>query len=203
VAPQRGGIGNGLDCEHDNRRMWARLSSLVMWTLVSASALYWGLQVFTTAPAAPPHTQTVPTAQGLHGGLTRLMGADVPVPVAAAATPPAADARYALVGVLSPHPAAAAREGLALIAVDGKPAKAYRVGARVDQDNVLQKVGPRSAALGPAGSAAAVSLQIAAPQTLSPAAAPRPVAPPRPMETAAPHLATPSQDSKIDAAARQ
>ena len=84
------------------------------------------------------------------GDLTRLLGVD-PAPVVAAAAPePAADARFKLVGVVSPRSPQAAREGLALIAVDGKPPRAYRVGAVVDGPNVLQAVNARGATLGPA-----------------------------------------------------
>ena len=38
--------------------------------------------------------------------------------------------------------------GAALIAVDGKPAKPYRVGAVIDTGLVLQSLGPRQARLG-------------------------------------------------------
>ena len=38
--------------------------------------------------------------------------------------------------------------GAALIAVDGKPAKPFRVGAAVDEGLVLQALGPRQAQLG-------------------------------------------------------
>ena len=40
------------------------------------------------------------------------------------------------------------QRGAALIAVDGKPAKPFRVGAAVDEGLVLQALGPRQAQLG-------------------------------------------------------
>jgi general secretion pathway protein C len=131
--------------------------------LVAAAAFFWGLKLFVKAPAAPPQALVVETGNGARGDLTRLLGAE-PVVVAEAAPPAAAnDARFQLLGVLSPRMPAAAKEGLALIAVDGKAAKAYRVGAVVDGDTVLQAVRARGASLGPRGGAANVSLDIAPP----------------------------------------
>jgi general secretion pathway protein C len=46
--------------------------------------------------------------------------------------------------------------------MDGKPARAYRVGADLDGGWVLQAVGQRSASLGPAGAAPAVQLELPA-----------------------------------------
>ncbi len=52
--------------------------------------------------------------------------------------------------------------GLALIAVDGKPARGFKVGAVIDGNLVLQSVHARGAALGPSGAATAVSLELPA-----------------------------------------
>ena len=53
--------------------------------------------------------------------------------------------RFTLIGVLSGRSSGG---GAALIAVDGKPAKPFRVGAAVDEGLVLQALGPRQAQLG-------------------------------------------------------
>jgi general secretion pathway protein C len=50
-----------------------------------------------------------------------------------------------------------------LIAIDGKPAKAFRVGAIIDGQTVLQAVGARSAKLGLRDGATQVALNIAPP----------------------------------------
>jgi general secretion pathway protein C len=50
--------------------------------------------------------------------------------------------------VVSPKASQAGREGLALIAVDGKPARAYRVGALIEGTHVLKSVSARGALLG-------------------------------------------------------
>jgi general secretion pathway protein C len=144
--------------------MSARWGTFGVWALVAASALFWGFRLFVVARTAPPQTQLAAPGAGVHGDLTRLLGADAVVAAAGEAPQPAPDARYTLVGVVSPRPPQAAREGLALIAVDGKPAKAFRVGAAVDGQNVLQAVSARSATLGPRGGAALIALNIAPPQ---------------------------------------
>ncbi len=138
--------------------MW----TFAVWALVAGAALFWGLKLFVTAPQAPRETTVVQAGAGARGDLTRLFGVDAPPPVAVAAAQPAVDARFQLVGVVSPRSSQAANEGLALIAIDGKPAKAYRIGAAVDGGNVLQSVQARSASLGPRGGASLVSLQIPA-----------------------------------------
>jgi general secretion pathway protein C len=51
----------------------------------------------------------------------------------------------------------------ALISVDGKPAKAFRIGALVDGQNVLQSVHARGASLGPRGGPTAIALNIPPP----------------------------------------
>ena len=52
--------------------------------------------------------------------------------------------RYALIGVV----ASRGNDGAALIAVDGKPPKPFRVGAAVEEGLVLQAVEARRARLG-------------------------------------------------------
>lgn len=141
--------------------MSARWFSLGVWALVSASALFWGLRLFVKPPQAPPQTQLAEPATGLRGDLSRLLGVDPPPTVVAAEAEPQADARFALIGVVSPRSARAANEGLALIAVDGGPPKAYRVGAVVDGEQVLKSVSARSASLGPRDGTAQIALDLA------------------------------------------
>lgn len=133
-----------------------------MWALAAGSALFWAFKVFVTPPAAPPHTQTAAATVALRGDLTRLLGVDA-APAVVAAEEPVADARFQLIGVVSPRSPRAANEGLALIAVDGKAPKAFRVGAVVDGTTVLQSVAARGATLGPRDGAAVVALNLAPP----------------------------------------
>lgn len=143
--------------------MLARWSTLVVWALAAASAAAWGFKLFAKAPPAPAHTQLAAAGPLAAGDLSVLLGADPPPETTAEAAEPAPDARFQLIGVVTPRPTQAAREGVALIAVDGKPAKAYRVGSTIEGETVLQSVGARGATLGPRGGAALVALNIAPP----------------------------------------
>jgi general secretion pathway protein C len=133
--------------------MLARWVTFLVWAAVAASAVAWGLKIFVQPPAAPPQALVAETGRAARGDLTRLLGVDPPPPVAVKAPVPAADARFKLVGVVSPRSPQAAREGLALIAVDGKPPRAY----------VLQAVNPRGATLGPVDGPALVALKLPPP----------------------------------------
>lgn len=143
--------------------MLARWVTFLVWAGVAASAVAWGLKIFVQPLATPPQARVAETGRAARGDLTRLLGADAPAPVAMKAPEPAADARFKLVGVVSPRSPQAAREGLALIAVDGKLPRAFRVGAVVDGGHVLQAVNPRGATLGPADGAAVVALKLPPP----------------------------------------
>jgi general secretion pathway protein C len=164
--------------------MLARWWTLVVWALVAAGTLFWGLRLLVSAPSVPPSTPVAAQGTAVHGDLTRLLGADpAPDPVASAAAPPP-DARFQLIGVVTPRAPAAAREGLALIAVDGKPAKAYRVGAVIDGQTVLKSVAARGAMLGPRDGAPQVSLSLVPPPAAATGALPSlgpPLSPPRRM----------------------
>jgi general secretion pathway protein C len=143
--------------------MKTRLWTFAVWALAAGSALYWGLKLFIATAPVPPRTPVAAQAAVPRGDLTRLLGVDAPAPVAAAPNEPPPDARFQLIGVLSPKSRQAAAEGVALIAVDGKPAKAFRVGAVVDGQTVLQSVGARGAQLGPRGGVTLVALNLVAP----------------------------------------
>ena len=155
--------------------MLARLSAFVIWGLVAATAVFWALRLWVQAPAAPDYTVAVASVGAVRGDLTRLLGA-TPTSAAAVASPEAA-ARFKLLGIMAPDPrrAADSHGGLALIAVDDKPARAYAVGARLDDDLVLQSVSLRTASIGPAQGQTTLQLELpalpaAATGTLAPAA---------------------------------
>jgi general secretion pathway protein C len=141
--------------------MSTRWWTFVTWALVAASAVFWGLKLFVKPAPLASSTTVAVNGPPARGDLTRLLGVDAPPPVAATAAEPPPDARFQLVGVLAAQPRAAAREGVALIAVDGKPAKAYRVGAAVEGQMVLKSVAARGASLGPRDGAAQVNLSLA------------------------------------------
>jgi general secretion pathway protein C len=129
--------------------MASRLSVFFVWAALAASALFWGLRLSATSPSAPPYVLPVGGGSVANGDLTRLLGAEAPPPSAVEA-PAAASSRFQLSGVVAPRGNTA--EGIALIAVDGKPPRPFRVGASVDGNLVVRSVDARHVRLGlPAG----------------------------------------------------
>ena len=136
-----------------NRRMtshpqslWLpRLAAFALAAIAAASAVYWSLkwptQQVNSAPApltAQEELPIDPTA------LARVLGGGLVAPAVQAAAPASvAASRLTLVGVV----ATSKQAGTALISVDGKPARPYRVGAKVEEGLILQSVGPRRASL--------------------------------------------------------
>jgi general secretion pathway protein C len=139
--------------------MLARLSAFVIWALVAATAVFWGLRLMARAPAAPAYVVPVGDSTAVRGDLTRLLGS---APVAAAAPIAEANSRFRLLGIMAPKasPGVVATYGVALIAVDGKMPKAFSVGARIDGDLVLQSVSLRTVSIGPGQGAPAVTLEL-------------------------------------------
>lgn len=136
--------------------------TLVVWALVAASALFWGFRLFSRPLPVPTKAQLAEPGAALRGDLSRLLGAEAAPPAPSETAPaPADEARFALIGVVNPKPAQAAREGLALIAVDGKPPRAYRVGALIEGTHVLKSVSARGATLGLKDGGTPVALHIA------------------------------------------
>lgn len=135
-----------------HQRWSVRLSTLALWALALASVVYWGLRL-SAAPAGLPVPAVAPAPPAPDAdALARLLGA-LPSQAAAAAAPAAAGpGRLVLLGVLAGQRSGG---GAALIAVDGQPAKPFRVGAVVvDGELVLQSLGPRQARLGASRSSA-------------------------------------------------
>lgn len=139
--------------------MPARLSAFFVWALVAASAMFYALRLFVSAPSAPAHTLAVADSGPARVDLTRLLGAP-PVAAVPAEQAPAMASRFQLSGVMAPKEPG--DHGIALIAVDGKMPRAYRVGSAIDSELVLQSVSRRSAAIGPSGGAPAVVLELPA-----------------------------------------
>jgi len=132
-----------------------RLATFAVWALAAACTAYWGLK-FVTVLSSPG--VAVPEAAPLPADPARtaaLLGAVPAVAMAAPAVNLAS--RFALIGVA----AGVSQAGAALISVDGKPAKPYRVGTVVDEGYVLQSVAGRRAVLAAAMDAApALTLEL-------------------------------------------
>lgn len=141
--------------------MLTRWCTFLVWALVAGSAAFWGLRLAVQGTPAPAHAGLASGQGAVRGDLSRLLGADE---VAVAEAPVAvADPRFQLLGVLSAPRPRAEQEGVALIVVDDRPPRAFRVGMVVDGDTVLQSVHARGANLGPRGGLVRVALELPPP----------------------------------------
>jgi general secretion pathway protein C len=133
-----------------------RGATFALWLLAAASAAYWGLQLGAgPARVAPPADAAHGLAAVDPGAIARLLGGVGAAP--AAAPLPSLASRFALVGVVAGERSGG---GAAVIAVDGRPARPFRVGSAVDEGLVLQSVQGRRAVLGPPGGAAILTLEL-------------------------------------------
>jgi general secretion pathway protein C len=146
--------------------MQARLLAFLLWAAVAATLVFWALRLGARAPAVPAQAVAVSTAAGARGDLGRLLGQPAAQSEEQPQAPPEAG-RFQLVGVVAPRGDAGTREGLALIAVDGKPARTYRVGAPLDERWVLQSVRTRAAVLGPRSGNGHIELELPPPPVAS------------------------------------
>ena len=120
-----------------------RLTSLLVWAVVAYSAVVFGLQWGAGAPvdavvAGSEQKQVSPDVDSL--SVSKALGV-APVQSASASLA----IRFVLVGVMDGGPS----QGVALISVDGKPAKPFRLGQTVSDGFVVVGTGPKKAELGP------------------------------------------------------
>jgi general secretion pathway protein C len=127
--------------------MLVRFGSFVVWALVAASAVFWGLRLAGSSAAIPASTVSMGEANVLPEVADRFWGRPAAEPQAAMApvSRPDISARFKLAGVAAPR--YAGESGLAVIAVDGRPPRVYRVGASVDGELMLLSVSARAATL--------------------------------------------------------
>ena len=139
-----------------------RIVTLAVWVLAALSATWWSLK-FIGARSSPLSVTTLgaPAAGSDPADLAKVFGPPMaPVVAAVPGAPKAADpgTRFVLVGVVADK----ASIGVALIAVDGKAARPYRVGSPVEDSYTLKSVAARSAVLAPSSQAdAALMLELA------------------------------------------
>jgi general secretion pathway protein C len=125
------------------RLWWLRLATFSLAALAAASAAFWLLKW--TAPAPASATPVLSAAGQVDPqAVARLLGGgQTAATPASGASLDTSASRFKLTGVVADRRSG----GYALIAIDGKPAQPYRVGAPVDGALVLHSVAPRSAAL--------------------------------------------------------
>ena len=144
--------------------MTTRLLTFLIWGLVAASAAFWTLRALARPAPVPEGVRTPLMRVAQTGPLAPVLGEE---PVADAAedeeAQPEAASRFQLLGVVAPPGAESRQGGVALIAVDGKPARAWRTGALVANEMVLRSVGRRSATLVPQAGGEPITLTLPEP----------------------------------------
>lgn len=129
------------------RRHGPAIAAGLLWLAAGLSAGHGVLQALGRGPVLPVTAAPVALPSSDPAAVARALGARLsPVADAGAqAAPPVAEAtRYSLLGVI----AVPGQGGAALIAVNGEPARPYRVGAAVDAGLVLQSVNRQAVRLG-------------------------------------------------------
>ena len=122
-----------------------RGATFALWLLAAASAAFWALQLGSSPQRGAPVAQPARGPAAVDPvAITRLLGGGVAAPGTASAPLPTLASRFILVGVAAQ---ASSGGGAALISVDGKPARPFRVGNFVDQGILLQSVQGRRAVL--------------------------------------------------------
>ena len=130
-----------------------RWITLALWALAAGLVAFWALRLGSSGPASLPSVVAAEPVQINAAAMAQALGA---VPSVAAA--PAAPSRFALLGVLAGRDSGG---GAAVIAVDGQPARPFKVGAQVSSGLVLQSLSARQAQLGPQlGAASTLTLQL-------------------------------------------
>ncbi len=122
-----------------------RIVTFSLAAITAASATYWVLKWVAAVPPGPTAAVVFASpAQADAQVVARLLGGGQSgIAVMPGAVVDNAASRFKLTGVVANR----LKGGYALISIDGKPAKPFRVGAQVDNALVLQSVAPRSAAL--------------------------------------------------------
>ena len=145
----------------DNNGMSSKLCAFLIWALVSAVAVFWGLKLLVQGPSVPTNALAVANANlASMGDLGGLMGSAQAATMTPQAAPLDITSRLRLLGVMAPRAfnnsgsQGTKRQryldlnGLALIQVDDKLPRAFKVGSVVEGEWFLRSVGLRSATLG-------------------------------------------------------
>ena len=166
-----------------------RISTLAVWVLAALSATWWWLKFAGSDTVSASVTTVAAPAPGSDpANLARIFGPpNVPALAGVAGAPAVVDpgTRFVLVGVVANR----ASSGVALIAVDGKAARPYRVGSLVEDSYKLKSVAAHSALLEPplqAGAAFTLELKPLAGVGSSPVLLPAPAPAPAPILIPAP-----------------
>jgi general secretion pathway protein C len=180
--------------------MLSRWLAFVVWALLGATVVTVLLQLLANPMRVPSYAVAVDTSTSIRSDLTRLFG--TPAATATSTEPVRGDDRFKLVGLVASSSAAGTGSSLALISIDGKPARAYKVGALVDGDRKVLAVRKGTVELGPSGGPVALTLSV---PELPPAATgklPADSGAPAPMAAGAPPPQMAPQPNVLDAQGR-
>ncbi|MEO6624442.1 MAG: type II secretion system protein N [Burkholderiaceae bacterium] len=126
---------------------FVRLLTLAVWAVAAGSATLWGMKHLQTGSDQTSAATVAPAvAQAAPADVQRVLGRSVVAFAPAAAAPPKpADpsTRFTLLGVVASRGSA----GVALLSIDGKVARPYRVGSEVEDGLKLIKVAVRAVTL--------------------------------------------------------
>ena len=147
--------------------MTSRWLAYVVAAAVAVAAGTWALRLFAPTDSAPRTSSVEPVVNAS----SRVTAIDANrsdqtrstaylSPAAPMTAPTASGDHFNLVGVVAPRESVAGSQWVALIAVDGGPARAFTVGATVEGDVVLRDVSARGAILGPREGSAAMALDV-------------------------------------------
>jgi general secretion pathway protein C len=142
--------------------MASRFFALVVWAAVAASVAYWGLRWLSRPAAVPANATPVSLDAAVKGDLRRLLlppakptaGAAQNLSEAATLT-----GRLKLLGVVAPRNEGET-SGVALLSLDGKPARAVRIGMVIDGDYMLRTIDQHSIGIGKADGPVAASMDL-------------------------------------------
>ena len=118
----------------------AALGTTCVWALAAASVIFWGLRLAAPPETVVPPALAAPPVAADPAEVAKAFGATT----APAQLAPDAGNRFVLLGVIADED----QRGAALIAVDGKPPRPFRVGQQLGDGYVLQSVDLRAAKLG-------------------------------------------------------
>jgi general secretion pathway protein C len=124
-----------------------RLFTFMVWAAVGLCAAYWAFKFVTTTPVEATAAMVKPAVVVDTKAIAKLLGATDSV--ATQAMNVVSKVKLSLFGLAT----APNGQGIALIAIEDKPAKPYRVGAKVTDDLVLKSISKVDAVLAASSSA--------------------------------------------------
>lgn len=126
---------------HAGTNTWTlRTFTFLVWVAVGLCAAYWAFKFVTTKPVEATAAMATPVVVVDSKAVAKLLGATDNSAVKSVSAP---TVKLALFGLAT----TATGQGVALIATEDKPAKPYRVGAKVTDDLVLKSISKVDAVL--------------------------------------------------------